>query len=58
MPMAETRTKQASRRCSLCRKPEEKVMKLIAGPEANICNECIDLCNEIIEEELAIRRAR
>jgi ClpX C4-type zinc finger len=37
--------------CSFCGKAQNKVGKLIAGPNAYICNECVDLCNEIIEEE-------
>src|SRR4029450_7699654 len=40
-------------KCSFCGKPEKLVKKLIAGPGVYICDECIDLCNEIIEEELA-----
>ena len=38
-------------RCSFCGKSQGAVRKLIAGPAVSICNECIDLCNEIIEEE-------
>jgi len=38
-------------RCSFCGKPQDQVTKLIAGPGAFICNECIELCNEIIDEE-------
>ena len=40
-------------KCSFCGKSQEQVKKLIAGPAAYICDECIDLCNEIIEEQLA-----
>jgi ATP-dependent Clp protease ATP-binding subunit ClpX len=40
-------------RCSFCGKAQRMVKKLIAGPGVYICNECIDLCNEIIGEELA-----
>ena len=40
-------------KCSFCGKSQKQVKKLIAGPGVYICNECIDLCNEIIEEELA-----
>ncbi|MFQ5517037.1 MAG: ATP-dependent Clp protease ATP-binding subunit ClpX [Acidimicrobiia bacterium] len=40
-------------KCSFCGKSQKQVQKLIAGPGVYICNECIDLCNEIIEEELA-----
>jgi ATP-dependent Clp protease ATP-binding subunit ClpX len=38
--------------CSFCGKPQRQVRKLIAGPGVFICDECIELCNEIIEEEL------
>ncbi|MDO5627734.1 MAG: ATP-dependent Clp protease ATP-binding subunit ClpX [Mobilicoccus sp.] len=40
-------------KCSFCGKSQKQVKKLIAGPHVYICDECIDLCNEIIEEELA-----
>ena len=40
-------------KCSFCWKSQKQVKKLIAGPGVYICDECIDLCNEIIEEELA-----
>ncbi|MGH1505049.1 MAG: ATP-dependent Clp protease ATP-binding subunit ClpX [Acidimicrobiales bacterium] len=40
-------------KCSFCGKSQKQVKKLIAGPQVYICDECIDLCNEIIEEELA-----
>ena len=39
------------RRCSFCGKPQAEVKRLIAGPAAYICDECIDLCNDIIVEE-------
>ena len=39
-------------RCSFCGKSQNQVKKLIAGPGVYICNECVDLCNEIIDEEL------
>jgi ATP-dependent Clp protease ATP-binding subunit ClpX len=39
-------------KCSFCGKSQKQVKKLIAGPAVYICDECIDLCNEIIEEEL------
>lgn len=38
-------------RCSFCGKPQAEVKKLIAGPGVFICNECIDLCNDVIREE-------
>ena len=41
--------------CSFCGKSRDEVEKIIAGPNSLICNECVDLCKEIIEEE---RKAR
>ena len=38
-------------RCSFCGKSQNEVQKLIAGPQAYICNECIDICNEIIADD-------
>jgi len=38
-------------RCSFCGKSQKEVKKLIAGNGVYICNECVSLCNEIIEEE-------
>lgn len=38
-------------RCSFCTKPNSQVEKVIAGPGVYICNECVDLCNEIIGDE-------
>ena len=43
--------------CSFCGKSQRQVKKLIAGPGVYICDECIDLCNEIIDEELAAPRS-
>jgi len=43
--------KEALLRCSFCGKTQEEVKKIIAGPTVYICDECIDLCNEIMEEE-------
>ena len=40
-------------RCSFCGKSQEEVKKLIAGPSVYICEECIELCNEIMVEEWA-----
>ena len=37
--------------CSFCGKTQDQVKKLIAGPNVYICDECIDLCSDIIEEE-------
>ncbi len=39
------------RRCSFCWKSEDQVGKLVAGPGVYICDECVELCNEILEEE-------
>ena len=46
--MAEDKTKL---HCSFCGKEQAKVKKLIAGPNIYICNECVDLCNDILKEE-------
>src|SRR2546428_1682220 len=40
-------------KCSFCGKSQKQVRKLIAGPGVYICDECIELCNDIIDEELA-----
>ena len=39
-------------KCSFCGKTQEQVRKLVAGPGVYICDECIELCTEIVEEEL------
>ncbi|HMS43899.1 MAG TPA: ClpX C4-type zinc finger protein, partial [Pyrinomonadaceae bacterium] len=48
-------------RCSFCGKSQNEVKKLIAGPSVYVCNECIDICNEIInddeQQEMATRTA-
>ena len=44
---------KAQLKCSFCGKAQEQVKKLIAGPGVYICDECIELCNEIIDEELS-----
>ena len=38
--------------CSFCGKSQHEVRKLIAGPSVFICDECVDLCNDIIQEEM------
>ena len=43
-------------KCSFCGKSQNQVKKLIAGPGVYVCNECVDLCNEIIDEELKEQR--
>ncbi|MBU2514476.1 ATP-dependent Clp protease ATP-binding subunit ClpX [bacterium] len=45
--------KETTLRCSFCGKSQDEVEKIIAGPTVYICNECIELCNDIIEEERA-----
>ena len=49
--MAESKD-QKKLHCSFCGKNQDEVKKLIAGPSVYICNECVDLCNDIIEEEV------
>ena len=39
-------------KCSFCGKSQDQVKKLIAGPGVYICDECVELCNEILDEEL------
>ena len=39
-------------KCSLCGKNQEQVKRLIAGPNVYICDECVELCDEIIQEEI------
>ena len=43
--------------CSFCGKNQEEVKKLIAGPSVYICDECIELCNDIIAEETKLEEA-
>ena len=38
--------------CSFCGKSQHEVRKLIAGPSVFVCDECVDLCNDIIREEM------
>ncbi len=47
---------EESLKCSFCGKGQEEVKKLIAGPTVYICNECIELCNEIIADELSVEK--
>ncbi|UDM32520.1 ATP-dependent Clp protease ATP-binding subunit ClpX [Lentilactobacillus laojiaonis] len=42
--------------CSFCGKTQDQVKKIVAGPGVYICNECIDLCKEIIDEELSVNQ--
>ena len=45
-------------KCSFCGKPQDQVRRLVAGPNVYICDECIDLCQDIIKEEFAERALR
>jgi ClpX C4-type zinc finger len=45
-------------RCSFCGKSQDKVFRLVAGPGVFICNECVDLCNQIVAEQLELKRAQ
>ncbi|MFA6212776.1 MAG: ClpX C4-type zinc finger protein [Candidatus Obscuribacterales bacterium] len=47
-----TESKPTRLKCSFCGKSQEQVKKIIAGPSVYICNDCVELCNEILEEEL------
>lgn len=38
-------------RCSFCRKSHDDVRKLVAGPSVNICDECVEVCSEIVHED-------
>ena len=40
-------------KCSFCGKPQDEVNRIIAGPGVYICNECIELCQEIIDEDFS-----
>ncbi len=49
--MDDKEKKEPDCHCSFCGKEQDEVAKLIAGPEVYICDECIDLCNEIVKDE-------
>ena len=49
--LEQARPKEFKPTCSFCGKTREEVRKLIAGPTVMICNECVDLCAEILSEE-------
>ena len=44
--------------CSFCGKSQHEVRKLIAGPSVYICDECVELCNDIIRKKLKISRQK
>lgn len=46
------KTQDRNVKCSFCGKPQEVVKKIIAGPGVFICDECVNLCQDIIEEEV------
>lgn len=56
--MAKKTTATGNYRCSFCGKSQEEVKKLIAGPTVYICDECIELCNEIMVEEWAQEKSQ
>src|SRR6059036_2373245 len=56
--MARTREGNGALKCSFCGKSQNDVRKLIAGPTVYICDECIELCNDIIAEEWEEERSR
>jgi len=45
-----TRRMKSLLRCSFCGKSENEVRKLVAGPNVYICNQCIDICNQVIAD--------
>ena len=51
--MFEDTTGMDSVHCSFCGKSQDEVKKIVAGPGVYICNECVDLCKQIIDQELA-----
>jgi hypothetical protein len=48
---------RAALRCSFCGKSQDKVVRLVAGPGVYICDQCVDLCTQIIAEQLAKKEA-
>src|SRR5881392_3982893 len=56
--MARTSERNGTLRCSFCGKSQNDVRKLIAGPTVYICDECIELCNDIIAEEWEEEKSR
>ncbi|MFT8499243.1 MAG: ClpX C4-type zinc finger protein, partial [Liquorilactobacillus satsumensis] len=55
--MFENTDKNGPVMCSFCGKSQDQVKKIVAGPGVYICNECIDLCKEIIDEEFRDKAA-
>jgi len=52
--MARAESRDGAMRCSFCGKHQREVKRLIAGSKANICNECVSLCNDILAEDTAM----
>ena len=50
--MAKNNTTPKSVRCSFCGKAQESVRKIVAGPGVYICDECVDVCADILDEEM------
>ena len=48
---AERERRRRNTRCSFCGKGQDRVRKLVAGPNVYICDECVELCHEVLEEE-------
>src|SRR5215468_4769237 len=40
-------------RCSFCNKPQADVLRLVFGPDVSICNECVEICNDVLSEDKA-----
>src|SRR3989304_2619451 len=55
---ARTREGNGTLKCSFCGKSQNDVRKLVAGPTVYICDECIELCNDIIAEEWEEEKSR
>ena len=55
--MSEFDPKEPECKCSFCGKNQDEVEKLIAGPDVYICDECIELCNEIVLEGILVPTA-
>ena len=56
--MAKNDDQQRELRCSFCGKMQNQVQRLIAGPGVCICNECVGLCQSVLDEDTAVRRPR
>ncbi len=52
--MSKDITEEKITKCSFCGKSQKQVDRIIAGPGVYICNECVDLCNEIMEDDFSV----